>query len=118
MTIFSSLLVIWCMSSLLTPYLALYCLDKLAYLVDINYVPPHNIYDKLTHELTQPTHIFEYIVSYQYIIPISLSLGPFAIILSFGHIIFSVICFFPYYLHRQYLLKHPIIQAEELLQRF
>ena len=117
MTILAGLLVIWGVSSFFTPYLALYCLDKLASFVDITYVSPQEVYDKQINELVQPTYMFEHIVSYQYILHVSLLLGPFAIIFSFGHMIFSLICFIPYYFYRNYATK-PIIQAGELLQRF
>jgi hypothetical protein len=117
MNIISGLFVLWGLSSLVTPYLALYFLDTLASFVDITYVSPQEVYDKNINKLIQPTHIFEHIVSYQYILPVSLLLGPFAIVFSFGHMIFSLICFIPYYFHRNYTIK-PIIQARELLLRF
>jgi hypothetical protein len=106
MAFLSGLLILWGMSSFFTPYLALYCLDKLASLVDITYVSPYDVYDRQINELIQPTYMFEHIVSYQYIIPVSLLFGPFAIIFSFGHIIFSFICFIPYYFHREYSAKN------------
>lgn len=118
MTILSTLFILWGMSTFLTPYLALYFLDTLASFVDITYVSPHDVYDRRINELIQPTYMFEHIVSYQYIIPVSLLLGPLAIIFSFGHIIFSLICFIPYYFHREYFAKKTIVQAGELLQRF
>ncbi len=118
MNILSGLLILWGMSTFFTPYLALYFLDTLASIVDITYVSPYDIYDKKNNELIQPTYIFEHIVSYQYLLPVSLLFGPFAIIFSFGHMIFSFICFIPYYLHREYLSEKPLVQAGELLQRF
>jgi hypothetical protein len=117
MNILSGLFILWGMSSLLTPYLALYFLDTLASVVDITYVSPQDVYDKNRNELIQPSHIFEHIVSYQFILPTSLLLGPFAIVFSFGHIMISFICFIPYYFYRNYSLK-PIVLVGELLQRF
>jgi len=117
MTILSSLFVLWGLSSFLTPYLALYFLDTLASIVDITYASPQDVYDKKINELIQPTYLFEHIVSYQYILPVSLLLGPFAIVFSFGHMIFSLICFIPYYFTRTYTTKQ-IVQAGEFLQRF
>jgi hypothetical protein len=110
MTLLYGLFVLWGLSSFLTPYLALFFLDKLASFVDITYVSPQEVYDKQVNELVQPTYMFEHIVSYQYILPVSLLLGPFAIIFSFGHMIFSFICFIPYYFKRNYTTK-PIVQA-------
>lgn len=118
MIILATLFLLWSISTLLTPCLALYFLNTLASVVDITYVSPHDLYDRKINELIRPTHMFEHIVSYQYILPVSLLLGPFAIIFSFGHIIFSFICFIPYYIHREYFIKIPIVLAGELLQRF
>jgi hypothetical protein len=115
MTILFGLFTLWGLSSFFTPYLALYCLDTLASIVDITAlycldtlasivditsVSPHDVFDKKQNELIEPTHIFEHIVAHQYILPVLMLLGPFAIIFSFGHIIFSIICFIPYYYYK------------------
>ena len=118
MTILSGLFILWGISSFFTPYLASYCLDKLASLVGITYVSPHDVFDKEQNELIEPTHIFEYIVAHQYILPVSMLLGPFAIVFSFGHIIFSFICFIPYYFHKQYTSNKQLIYIQELSYRF